>query len=108
MSPHAVTDDSTTTDAQGDGANGRLKMMDAQTDGSFSLADKTMPIAVVGMGCRCPGDATNPENLWKMVSEGREAWSPTPSSKYNSEAFYHPDSARNGSVSTRIYTRGRN
>ena len=58
-----------------------------------------MPIAVVGMGCRFAGDATNPECLWKMVAEAREAWSPFPASKFNGDAFYHPDPARNGTVS---------
>ncbi|KAL9122898.1 MAG: hypothetical protein Q9187_000549 [Circinaria calcarea] len=58
--------------------------------------DKTMPIAIVGIGCRCPGDATNPENLWDMILQGREAWNLMPKEKYNADAFYHPDSSRNG------------
>lgn len=59
-----------------------------------------MPIAIIGMGCRCPGDATNPENLWDLVSEARSAWSPVPKEMYNAEAFYHPNASRHGSVSS--------
>ena len=61
--------------------------------------DEIMPIAVVGMSFRGPGDATNVENLLKMVAEGREARSKIPKHKWNHNAFYHPDPSRYGSVS---------
>nr|A0A348HAX6.1 RecName: Full=Highly reducing polyketide synthase phiA; Short=HR-PKS phiA; AltName: Full=Phomoidride biosynthesis cluster protein A [fungal sp. ATCC 74256]BBG28498.1 putative polyketide synthase [fungal sp. ATCC 74256] len=59
--------------------------------------DEIMPIAVVGMSFRGPGDATNVENLLKMVAEGRESRSKIPKHKWNHEAFYHPDPSRYGS-----------
>ncbi|MGW7404153.1 SDR family NAD(P)-dependent oxidoreductase [Streptomyces sp. NPDC054833] len=31
------------------------------------------PIAVIGMGCRLPGDADSPAALWRLLIEGREA-----------------------------------
>ncbi len=61
--------------------------------------DKSMPIAIVGMGFRGPADATSVESLWKMISEGREGRSEIPKDRWNNEAFYHPNSARNGTVS---------
>ena len=64
-----------------------------------STGDATMPIAIVGMGFRGPGDATNVENLWKMISEGRESWSEIPKQRWNHEAFYHPDANRHGTES---------
>ncbi|GAA1464482.1 type I polyketide synthase [Nocardiopsis exhalans] len=36
------------------------------------------PIAIVGTGCRLPGGVDTPEQLWEMVSEGREAVGPFP------------------------------
>ena len=66
---------------------------------SFATQDKSAPIAIVGMSLRGPADATSVENLWKMISENREGWSKIPKNRWNNEAFYHPNSARNGTVS---------
>lgn len=59
---------------------------------------QVLPIAIIGMAFRGPGDANNIEQFWKMISEGREAWGPVPKTKWNNEAFYHPDPSRNGTV----------
>ncbi|MGW0768944.1 SDR family NAD(P)-dependent oxidoreductase [Streptomyces sp. NPDC002676] len=32
-----------------------------------------VPIAVIGMGCRLPGDTDSPAALWRLLVEGREA-----------------------------------
>jgi acyl transferase domain-containing protein len=61
--------------------------------------EEIMPIAIVGMGGRLPGEAENLEKLFSMCSKGQDAWSTTPSTRVNQEAFYHPDSSRNGAVS---------
>jgi hypothetical protein len=61
--------------------------------------DDVMPIAVVGMSFRGPGDATNVENLLRTVAESRESRSKIPPQKWNHDAFYHPDPNRFGSVS---------
>ena len=66
--------------------------------GPSSENGEVMPIAVVGIGFRGPKDATNVERFWRLISEGREAWSLVPKEKWNNEAFYHPDSSRNGTV----------
>ncbi|KAL9112432.1 MAG: hypothetical protein Q9227_003274 [Pyrenula ochraceoflavens] len=60
--------------------------------------DGVMPIAVVGMSFRGPKDATSVENLWTMISEGREGWSPVPESRWNNKAFYHPNHSRHGTT----------
>lgn len=60
--------------------------------------DAVAPIAVIGMSCRLPGDASDPRKLWDLVSEGRSAWSIVPAEKFNIDAFYHPDPERMGTV----------
>lgn len=50
-----------------------------------------IPIAVIGMGCRFPGGANSPEELWSMLAEGRDAWTEMPKNRFNHAAFYHPN-----------------
>jgi acyl transferase domain-containing protein len=59
----------------------------------------TMPIAIVGLSCRFPGDATSPENFWKFLAEGRSAWTEVPETRFNQKAFFHPQAVRPGTVS---------
>jgi hypothetical protein len=61
--------------------------------------DKIMPIAIVGMSAKLPGEAENLEKFWSMCAAGRDAWSPIPKDRWNQEAFHHPDASRNGAVS---------
>ena len=61
--------------------------------------DKSMPIAVIGASCRFPGDAINSRRFWKLLIEGRDAWSPIPKDRWNADAWYHPNGERQGSVS---------
>jgi hypothetical protein len=63
------------------------------------LRDQSMPIAIVGIGSRFPGDATYPDKLWDLISEGRSAQSEFPKDRFNLDAFYHPSAERKGAVS---------
>ena len=47
-------------------------------------------IAVVGMSCRLPGDASDTQKLWELLIQGRSAWSKTPKDRFNQEAFHDP------------------
>ena len=58
-----------------------------------------MPIAITGMSCKFPGDATGPEALWKLCEKGRSAWSEIPRDRFNKDAFYHPSGDRMTTVS---------
>ncbi|KAK8045422.1 hypothetical protein PG993_005446 [Apiospora rasikravindrae] len=62
------------------------------------MPEPLMPIAIVGIAGRFPGDAENPERLWDMVCEGRNALTKVPSSRFNSDAFCHPHGERQGTT----------
>ena len=60
-----------------------------------------IPIAVVGISCRLPGGANDPEKLWSMIAEGRSAWSDVPPGRFNWKSFYHPNPDINGTTNHR-------
>ena len=64
-------------------------------DGSISseldiAVPAAIPIAIIGMSCKLPGEATSPERLWELCAEARGAWSKIPADRFNQEALYHP------------------
>ncbi|MGW2873990.1 beta-ketoacyl synthase N-terminal-like domain-containing protein, partial [Kitasatospora sp. NPDC001225] len=64
------------------------------------------PIAIVGMGCRYPGGVSSPEDLWQLLSEGRDAISGFPEGRgWNLDGSGAPardqDARGPGSIPTR-------
>ena len=39
-------------------------------DADLVLSD---PIAIIGMGCRFPGDVKSPQDLWRLLRDGVDA-----------------------------------
>ncbi|ESZ91056.1 hypothetical protein SBOR_8550 [Sclerotinia borealis F-4128] len=60
------------------------------------MAVHAVPIAIIGIGCRFPGGANNPDRLWELLSEGRETWSEVPEDRFNWKSFHHPDPEKAG------------
>ncbi len=55
-----------------------------------------VPIAIIGIGCRFPGNADSPELFWKMLCSRVDAISEVPQDRWNSQAFYSPDIGKPG------------
>jgi acyl transferase domain-containing protein/acyl carrier protein len=58
-------------------------------------------IAIVGIGCRFPGGANDPETFWRMLCEGVDAVSEVPADRFTIDKFYDPEPGRPG----RTYSR---
>lgn len=62
---------------------------------------RTEPLAIVGVGCRFPGGATDPETFWELLRSGRDAVTEIPADRWDVDAYYDPDPGTPG----RMYTR---
>ena len=56
---------------------------------SNNAPNPTEPIAVVGIGCRLPGDVSHPDQLWELLVEGRLGLRPVPTDRWDHSAYYH-------------------
>ena len=78
------------------GINGAIHMQEARSE---TTAHSPMPIAIVGLSCKYAGDATNPDRLWQLCSQGKSAWSEIPPDRFNQKAFHHPSGENQITVS---------
>ena len=62
---------------------------------------RSEPIAVVGIGCRLPGGADDPDQLWRLLADGRDAVAPIPADRWDHAAWYDPDPAATGKTRQR-------
>ena len=54
------------------------------------------PIAIIGMGCRFPGKASNPSAFWEMLCKGADAIVDVPSDRWDIRRFYDEDPDKPG------------
>ena len=66
--------------------------------GRVLLAD---PIAVIGIGCRVPGGATNADEMWRLLRDGTDCARTVPADRWDAHKWYDPDPATPGKSTTK-------
>ena len=77
-----------------------LLTLDLQQRLEAAEARAAEPIAVVGMGCRFPGEATGLDAYWSLLQRGVDAVTEVPPERWNAEAIFDggiPASGRSAS-----------
>jgi acyl transferase domain-containing protein/NADPH:quinone reductase-like Zn-dependent oxidoreductase/short-subunit dehydrogenase len=59
------------------------------------------PIAIIGMGCRFPGGAHDPENFWKILSDGVDTVSEIPPDRWDVDAYFDAEPGADGKMYSR-------
>jgi acyl transferase domain-containing protein/acyl carrier protein len=58
------------------------------------------PVAIVGMACRLPGGADDPDAFWWNLVEGRDAVGRIPADRWPADDYYDPDPAAPGRMNS--------
>jgi acyl transferase domain-containing protein len=54
------------------------------------------PIAIIGSGCRFPGNASSPSRLWDLLVSPKDVSKRVPETRFNPDGFYHPNGEHHG------------
>ncbi len=68
----------------------------APADTAVQTARHDEPVAVIGMACRFPGGADNPEALWRMLASGVDPIGEIPAERWPADEFYDADRTAKG------------
>ncbi|MEW5986949.1 MAG: beta-ketoacyl synthase N-terminal-like domain-containing protein, partial [Chloroflexota bacterium] len=77
-----------------------LEKMQAKVDALEKA--RTEPIAIIGLGCRFPGGANDPDAFWAMLHNGVDAISEVPPERWDMDDYYDPKPATPGKIVTRL------
>lgn len=59
------------------------------------------PIAIIGLGCRFPGQVHSPAAFWELLREGKDGITEVPGDRWNIESYYDPDPETPGKIYSR-------
>jgi acyl transferase domain-containing protein/NADPH:quinone reductase-like Zn-dependent oxidoreductase/NAD(P)-dependent dehydrogenase (short-subunit alcohol dehydrogenase family)/acyl carrier protein len=62
---------------------------------------RTEPIAIVGIGCRLPGGANDPEAFWELLRNGLDAIREVPDDRWKIEDYFDPNPGTPGKTYSR-------
>ncbi|WP_245971041.1 type I polyketide synthase, partial [Streptomyces rishiriensis] len=87
-------------DGLGEGGLGAESAQDAEGTAVTGQSDE--PVAIVAMGCRLPGGARTPEELWELLVAGTDAVGPLPDDRgWDLDRLLDDDSRGGGKSSAR-------
>lgn len=70
------------------------------TVGNSDGAAVREPLAIVGIGCRFPGDSDSVPSFWKLLCDGTDATRVVPETRWNAARFADPNPAKIGKIVT--------
>ncbi len=59
------------------------------------------PLAIIGIGCKFPGNVNTPEEFWNLIISGGDGVTDIPSDRWNTDAKFAPDFKTAGKISVR-------
>lgn len=78
-----------------------LKIRELKAQVAKLQQEKHAPIAVIGMGCRFPGNVNNPDEYWNVLKHGVDCIKEIPPERWDVNAYYHLDPAAPGKMYVR-------
>ncbi|MGO9156827.1 type I polyketide synthase [Mycobacterium sp.] len=69
--------------------------------GTAFPTDIAEPVAVVGIGCRLPGNVSGPDGFWELLVDGKDAVGEVPGDRWDADEFYDPDPSAPGRMTTK-------
>ncbi|KAL8901562.1 MAG: hypothetical protein Q9207_005141 [Kuettlingeria erythrocarpa] len=105
--PHRLSDEGPSL---GDGSTPTLLRTSSGTESTgYSSGDDynteqqaKEPIAIIGIGCRLPGEVKSAADLWDLLLDERSGQGDVPAERWNIDAFHHPNGGEKiGSMSMR-------
>ncbi|HET9911808.1 MAG TPA: acyltransferase domain-containing protein, partial [Anaerolineales bacterium] len=79
----------------------RKSAVKTQQDASIEKTVQKEPIAIIGIGCRFPGGADSPEQLWSLLRDGTHVVSEIPPSRMDVETYFDARPGTPGKMMTR-------
>ena len=65
------------------------------------MSQRRVPLAIVGIGCRMPGGVETPDQLWQMISAGKDGIREVPRDRWDWRRYFSEDHEAPGKIYVR-------